>query len=131
MIQLRGRLRDQSFPELLRLQDAFDRERVWMQALKDTGFVWVKPISGMVVFGLFLLVFVQLSMSFPLLFGLVFIALFLGTKWSLSLLFRRRIRRSIRQQLRERGMRICLECGYNLTGNTSGMCPECAAKVEG
>ena len=30
---------------------------------------------------------------------------------------------------RKRGM--CLSCGYNLTGNTSGVCPECAAKVEG
>ena len=24
----------------------------------------------------------------------------------------------------------CCQCGYNLTGNTSGVCPECATKVE-
>lgn len=23
----------------------------------------------------------------------------------------------------------CLNCGYNLTGNTSGICPECGANV--
>ncbi len=26
---------------------------------------------------------------------------------------------------------LCPTCGYNLTGNTTGVCPECAAKVEG
>jgi len=34
-----------------------------------------------------------------------------------------------RRRRRKRG--LCLQCGYNLTGNTSGVCPECAAKVEG
>lgn len=24
---------------------------------------------------------------------------------------------------------LCIECGYNLTGNTSGTCPECGTKV--
>ena len=41
-------------------------------------------------------------------------------------LMRRPLRRRRR---RKRG--LCLTCGYNLTGNTSGMCPECTAKVEG
>ena len=34
-----------------------------------------------------------------------------------------------RRRRRKRG--LCLTCGYNLTGNTSRVCPECAAKVEG
>ena len=38
-------------------------------------------------------------------------------------------RRLRRRRRRKRG--LCLSCGYNLTGNTSGVCPECAAKVEG
>ena len=29
---------------------------------------------------------------------------------------------------RRRG--LCLNCGYNLTGNTTGVCPECAASVD-
>jgi predicted RNA-binding Zn-ribbon protein involved in translation (DUF1610 family) len=24
----------------------------------------------------------------------------------------------------------CSSCGYNLTGNTSGVCPECGSKIE-
>jgi hypothetical protein len=35
-----------------------------------------------------------------------------------------RIRRSPRGQAA-----VCLTCGYNLTGNTSGVCPECGADV--
>ena len=34
-----------------------------------------------------------------------------------------------RWRRRKRG--LCLHCGYNLTGNTSGVCPECAQKIEG
>ena len=25
---------------------------------------------------------------------------------------------------------LCLKCGYDLTGNESGVCPECGTKVE-
>ncbi len=32
-----------------------------------------------------------------------------------------------RHRRRKRG--LCLKCGYNLTGNTSGVCPECGAKI--
>ena len=28
---------------------------------------------------------------------------------------------------RRRGKGLCLECGYNLTGNVTGVCPECGA----
>jgi hypothetical protein len=31
---------------------------------------------------------------------------------------------------RRRRMKLCPNCAYNLTGNTSGVCPECGAKVE-
>jgi hypothetical protein len=38
------------------------------------------------------------------------------------------IARRVREHIRiERGQ--CLKCGYNLTGNTSGVCPECGTKV--
>ena len=39
------------------------------------------------------------------------------------------IRGPIRRHRRgKRG--LCLKCGYNLTGNMSGVCPECGTKVE-
>ena len=39
--------------------------------------------------------------------------------------FRRHIQRSLREQLAESGIPVCIQCGYDLTGNESGMCPEC------
>jgi hypothetical protein len=42
-------------------------------------------------------------------------------------LVRRRITRNLRQQLTERGLPTCMACGYDLTGNLSGVCPECGA----
>jgi predicted RNA-binding Zn-ribbon protein involved in translation (DUF1610 family) len=44
----------------------------------------------------------------------------------LSLLrVRPHVRRLLRQQLVERAVQVCLSCGYDLTGNMSGACPEC------
>ena len=40
-------------------------------------------------------------------------------------LYRRRTRRIIREILNQRGVLICVPCGYDLTGNVSGRCPEC------
>lgn len=31
---------------------------------------------------------------------------------------------------RRRQKGLCLRCGYNLTGNVSGICPECGTKIE-
>jgi len=39
--------------------------------------------------------------------------------------FRRRIQRSLRQQLNARGTPVCLKCGYDLRGQVDARCPEC------
>ncbi len=38
---------------------------------------------------------------------------------------RRYVQRSLRRQLLERGVPICLRCGYDLRGQTEPRCPEC------
>ena len=43
-------------------------------------------------------------------------------------LVRRRITGNLRRLLTERGSPTCLICGYDLTGNTSGVCPECGRR---
>jgi uncharacterized paraquat-inducible protein A len=40
-------------------------------------------------------------------------------------LLRRSYRRALRLELVKRGIPICTECAYDLTGNVSGRCPEC------
>ncbi|MEM1011297.1 MAG: hypothetical protein AAGI46_03645 [Planctomycetota bacterium] len=49
----------------------------------------------------------------------------LVTVWALQTLARPRITRAVRSRL----ARHCDSCGYNLTGNASGVCPECGNKV--
>ena len=39
-----------------------------------------------------------------------------------------RVRRT-RRLRRRRKLGLCLACGYNLTGNVSGVCPECGTKI--
>jgi hypothetical protein len=44
-------------------------------------------------------------------------------------LVRNRLTRNLRRELIERGLPTCLVCGYDLTGNVSGTCPECGKGV--
>jgi len=49
-------------------------------------------------------------------FSVIFIILFGSV-----LIRRKRVRRRLREKLVERGQLICIPCGYDLTGNVSGM----------
>jgi len=66
-------------------------------------------------------------------FDSVLIAGFAVPHWIISLLLLTYpILAFIRGPLRRRRRRkrgLCPSCGYNLSGNTTGVCPECAAKV--
>ena len=42
--------------------------------------------------------------------------------------FRQWLRQYRRNQRHKKG--LCVTCGYNLTGNTSGLCPECGSPIE-
>ncbi len=45
-------------------------------------------------------------------------------------LLRSRMRKGLRRYLRDEGVILCIPCGYDLEGNTSGVCPECGETVE-
>jgi len=45
--------------------------------------------------------------------------------WMLFLNFKKTIRRRLWRVLADEGIPCCTSCGYNLTGNVSGICPEC------
>ncbi len=45
----------------------------------------------------------------------------------LAFAYRARVRRSFRDLLGK--LELCCRCGYNLTGNVSGRCPECGEAV--
>jgi predicted RNA-binding Zn-ribbon protein involved in translation (DUF1610 family) len=43
---------------------------------------------------------------------------------------RRRLRRRLREMLAQQGITVCKTCARDLTGNTSGVCPECGTATE-
>ncbi len=85
------------------------------------GFYWLHDVHNV---SMSLVVPIVLVLSF---FPVIYIAIWLF--WRLTPgdhggpLWRRRQR-----LLREHG--LCLRCGYNLTGNLSGVCPECGTKIK-
>lgn len=42
---------------------------------------------------------------------------------------RRHLQRSLWRQLADLGIPCCVQCGYDLTGNVSGICPECGERI--
>ncbi len=66
------------------------------------------------------------SLGGPILYGAVAGALqglLFGVLF--NYLFRKPARRFLREHLNERGFNLCLECGYDLRGQTTPRCPEC------
>ena len=49
--------------------------------------------------------------------------------WWLLFVLRRRMRRLLRESLVKVRIPICIHCGYDLTGNTTGVCPECGTQI--
>jgi rubrerythrin len=49
----------------------------------------------------------------------------------LVLVLRKRAGRRLRTELNELGHTVCIACGYNLTGNLTGICPECGHHSSG
>lgn len=43
---------------------------------------------------------------------------------------RKRIRRSLREQLAELGLPVCMKCGYDLRAQEAPRCPECGTPFE-
>jgi hypothetical protein len=42
---------------------------------------------------------------------------------------RAEIRQALRAELFARGVQVCINCAYDLTLNTSGVCPECGVPI--
>ncbi len=54
-----------------------------------------------------------------------------GLMTLINWLTRHDAQRELRQYLCEHGLPTCLSCGYDLTANVSGRCPECGTPVPG
>jgi hypothetical protein len=122
-------------PEIWRLPDARDRGQVRVQALRQLC------LTGPIGLGLGLLLVipaVALGEAVIRLLGgrsfgpgiphlICFALLCALVQAALMFCLKGHARARIRQELRARGLPTCLQCGYDLTGNVSGACPECGA----
>jgi hypothetical protein len=118
------------FPELREFPSERQAWAALVRAEWRAG-LWVGAIAG-----LFLMCVIfsvpavrQALARHPGLSGGTFFGVFVSVD-VLSLVLRRRIRRLLRRDLARLGLRcMCATCDYDLTGNTSGLCPECGAVV--
>lgn len=51
----------------------------------------------------------------------------MGGHLASTMLLRGRLRRALREELNQRGVPLCISCGYDLAGMASPRCPECGA----
>ena len=119
------------FPEVRRFHSRDEANKVLGRGEKR---LWTRPkywiaaiggcVPGMIVWNTSVLSFWHLDSILGPMATIAgpFVGIFLicGPEW----------RRYLRQELNARGIPICMKCGYDLTGNESGTCPECGEKVE-
>ena len=126
-------LHERMLPELLLLESIQERKRLLRRVRNTRSVIAVATVFGVANLALFILMFDYiraLGLSRSLLI-LLYMAYVIATLSAPTWFMRRAIRRQIRVQLTQRGIPICIPCGYDLTGNVSGVCPECGMNAEG
>lgn len=123
-------LSERILPELTLIESGSDRRQMVQQAINRPRTHVVVSLSVIAATGLFVLwdkLVASVTPSMGLLVLLLsFVLIFGAVLWFM----RRNIRRRLRAQLASKGVPICIPCGYNLTGNLSGVCSECGTKIE-
>ena len=118
------------FPELDRLPTRDARRAAVARAKREVGKQWLYWMAAVGIIAADVCIVLSLpALGVPIassgtVRGLLMAASMLGL-WLLGWSFRKTIRRALWRILVEHGIPCCTACGYDLTGNTSGRCPEC------
>jgi len=123
-----------ALPELERFESAFDAMDAMQTAQNEPDIKrrreWAMLVTWLVSF-YFCWKLMQYSSSLlvPVVVcvALGAVMIFIGQH---SVFGRNAIQRSLRRQLRERGVAICISCGYDLRGQTVARCPECGVDFD-
>ena len=123
-------LSERILPELTLLEPGPERQRMFQQAVNGprtlvAAFLVVVGPTGLFVLWDKLVASIPSSWSLYLMFMLYLLGLGAAI-WFM----RRGIRRRLREQLAKKGVPVCIPSGYNLTGNESGVCPECGTAMQ-
>ena len=122
------------FPELERLPTKKARRRAMSIAMAELSMrcpYWV-AIPGIAAVSLvihFSVPRLGISMAWQVVVWGLIVAATVMSCWVLFLSFKKTIQRTLWRILVQEGIPCCTSCGYDLTANTSGICPECGAKI--
>ncbi len=126
------------FPELELIDDPKERDRVVSRchrAMLRSGRYWCSFLGLMFVALPAACVLIQLLLDWigmprgvtkAIISGLVGVALLSG----LHLFWLGPVQRGLRRELRDRGLRICMECGRDLRRQVEPRCPECGTSFD-
>ena len=126
-------LNERMLPELLLFRPGQERKRMLKQVRSTPRAIVASVLFGLANCALYVLTseyIIALGLSKSMV-TLLYLAYVLAALSVPTWFTRRAIRRELRVQLTQRGIPICIPCGYDLTGNVSGVCPECGTKAEG
>ena len=121
------RRRYRVFPELARFENDEERTRVlknYSRKVFRSGYTWVILFIGIPILTTLLVLVTRIALPgwsgyvSGVIAGVSFGA---GFQW----LLRSPLRRNLRRELIDRGVPICLHCGYDLRGQNVPRCPEC------
>lgn len=114
------------FRELELFGTADECRGAWMRATMKSGFgPWTIVFALCAGLPAYYYLFPALRLS-PLLFPVLIIGCWLAC----VMMFRGRIQRCLRKELRQRGCAICIKCGYDLRGQVEPRCPECGSPFD-
>jgi len=121
------------YPELGQFSDCAVRGLIWRLACRENRVFPRTILTYDLVTILYLWSFSSSGggMPKPALFLLTFACPIILLAGLVHLLIRTRpgMRTTLRRELAARGVEICINCAYDLTLNTSGVCPECGLAI--
>ena len=124
---------DAAFPELDHFNDVFDRRAAMQKAMlspvirarrKTAAFICWVPV--MLIIWQILASGGSVGSTVVATFAMGGVILFIDMR---ALFYRDLLRRNLREQLIEQGVRVCQPCGYDLRASASPRCPECGAWI--
>jgi hypothetical protein len=129
------------FPELSRFDDRTQRQAAWEGAANANRLRFVRAVlmATIITMGCCVALFAGVDalrdrLGKWIITGIVtFVAVAVGGVATGLLAFgfvRRSVRRALRRQLTEAGMPMCVDCGYDLRGQTEPRCPECGTPFD-
>ena len=131
-------LLERFLPETRRLQRPRERSQVAVQVMRMLGFTARRGfILGAGLFIPSVLLADELNIVLLAPYGLrvspllVYIMACVCVQTLFGIALRRSVMQHVRKQLNELGLPVCMLCGYDLTGNVSGTCPECGQPSTG